>query len=122
MANYVQKAIDGLKQVRDELAHQLERIDMALAALDEGVQKTRSTRSRKPCCNKDEVISILRELLRDNGSLSKSELEELAKDKLSNQFGKSLSGFAMRFKEALSNAEFTEVTPGVYQLAPVSRE
>ena len=55
-------------------------------------------------------------MLTDNGMLSRSELEELAKDKLSNELGKSLSGFAMRFKEALADPQFLETSQGVYQL------
>lgn len=99
--NSVQKAIEGLSQARKEASEELERIDAALAALRAGSGKSRTSRSTKPCCTKREVVDVVMQLLRDNGVLSRDELEGLAKDKLANDLGKSLSGFAMRLKEPL---------------------
>ena len=84
--------------------------------------KKRISRAKtsKACCTKSEVTSVVAGLLSDKGMLSRAELEELAKDKLSNQLGKSLSGFAMRFKEALGDAQFIEITPGTFQLTQAS--
>lgn len=118
MANYVQMAVEAILLVRGQLIRQLEQIDASLAALGEGTTQKRSARSRKPCCTKDEVIEILAALLRDNGSLTRNELEELAKDEVSTVRQKSLSGFAMRLQEALADPQFQEVAPGEYRLIP----
>lgn len=116
MINYVQKATDALRQVREQLVEQLQRIDAALAALGESEQTHKEVRRKKPCCTKDEVVGIVAGLLNDNGLLSRTELEELAKEKLSRELGKNLSGFAMRFKETLKEPQFKEVTEGQYSL------
>ncbi len=122
MYNDVREAVDGLRRLRRNLAEQIERIDAALAQLGEGAPKTRTGRSAKPCCTKSEVITLLTGLLRDNRALSRSDLEELAKEKITGDLGKSLSGYAMRLKEALAEPRFTEFAPGQYRLSQGSGE
>lgn len=118
MVNYEQKATDALRQVREQLTEQLDHIDAALAALGEGARSPKQSRRKKPCCTKSEVVEIIAGLLNDNGSLSRTELEELAKEKISRELGKNLSGFAMRFREALGEPQFSEFAPGEYLLKP----
>ena len=79
-------------------------------------KSTKRTRASKPCCTKEEVIQVLVGLLRDNGALSRDELEELAKHKLSRERGRNLSGFAMRFREALGDGPFHEARDNVFEL------
>ncbi len=115
-----------VKSLRTQLAvaeEDVSRVVTALNALEQkpakkGVKKTSPTGPRvgKPCCTKKEVIAILSVLLRDNGALTRVELGDLAKDKLIHEHHKSLSGFAMRFKEALADAQFHETSPGTYEL------
>jgi len=108
---------EKLKTEKVELA-QLRKARQAIeGVVSEPSASSKQSKSSKPCCNKQEVIAILDGLLRDNGSLTKSELESLAKDKLSNDLNKSLSGFAMRLKEALAETQFREISPGTYELA-----
>jgi len=116
MINYVQKAIDVLRQGREQLVEQVQRIDAALAVFDECEPTHKEVRRKKPCCTKDEVVGIVAGLLNDNGLLSRTELEELAKEKLRRELGKNLSGFAMRFKESLKEPQFKEVAEGQYRL------
>lgn len=114
--DYVQTAIDGLRQVRTQLIKQLDRVDAALAALGEGVSASKQPRSKKPCCTRSEVVEIIAGLLADNGALTKTEIEDLAEEKIKVDLGKSLSGFAMRLAEALVDPRFMEVAPGQYRL------
>ena len=116
MVNHVQKAIDGLRQVRGQLAVELERVDNALAALGSGEARPKQARVTRPCCTKNEVTEIVAKLLDDNPVLTREEIEALAKDKASNDLGKSLSGFAMRLKEALTDPRFDEFEPNKYRL------
>ena len=116
MKNHLQHAIDSLRSERDMLLSQLERIDSAIASLDGKPSRAKSSRSSKPCCTKQEVIEIIEGLLRDNGQLTVTELEGLAKEKLSNELNKSLSGFAMRFKEAIREPKFVSNDSETYRL------
>ncbi|MCA9231060.1 MAG: hypothetical protein KDA57_10430 [Planctomycetales bacterium] len=126
-------AIDSLLQGREGLSCEMESIDQALLALGyDGLHEKKvkprigngSTRdpkrklqAKKPSCTKQEVIDIVAGLLRDNGNLSKIDLEDLAKEKLKNDLQRDLKGFAMRFKEALSDAQFAEFESGKFRMA-----
>ncbi len=118
MASYAKKAIDWLQKVRQELKEQLEQIDTAIVALGGSV----NAKSKKPCCDKNEVIEILTELLRENGSLTMKELDELARDNIVNKRNKSLSMYANLFKKALADPRFAEVAPGTFALATQNRQ
>ena len=65
---------------------------------------------------------MVERLLNDNGSLSRDEIEGLAKHKLKHEENKNLSGFAMRFEEALQDSMFVEVSPGSYRLVKNENE
>lgn len=121
MANYVQKAIDCLWLERGQLAERLTQVDAALTELGESVKRPKPARAGKPCCTKSEVLEVLTGLLRDNGPLSPDELEGLAKHKVTNDLGKSLSGFAMRFREALTDALIVDAGSGKLRLAADER-
>jgi len=112
MANYAKKAIDLLQKVRQELKEQLEQIEAAIVALGGSV----NAKTKKPCCDKNEVIEILTKLLQENGSLTLKELDELARDNIANQRNKSLSMYANLFKKALADPQFAEVAPGTFAL------
>lgn len=120
MDDYVRLAVESLQQVRDQLVNQLDRLDAALAALGPGKKASRPPQARKPCCTKDDVITIVAGLLRDNGQLTLDELEGLAKGKIKDERQMSLSGFAMRFKEALADSRFREVGENIFALATCS--
>ena len=101
------------QQLKEELAaveEQSTRIRAALKALGGGKRKV--VRSRKPCATQQDVRTILTGLLSDNGSLSEMELEELAKEKLREDGGKSLSGFSLRFQETLTDPQFQRTSDG----------
>lgn len=78
MVNRVQKAIDGLSQVRAQLSDELECIDTALVALGARESKPKTARATKPCCTKNEVTEIVAKLLYDNPVLAREEIEALA--------------------------------------------
>lgn len=96
------------------------RLTAAIEALSTGGKKFRSSKRTKPCSTKAEVIQILSQLLSDNGSLALDDLEGLAKDRLANELGKSLSGFGLRMKEALSDSRFVRRSDGHYGLSTPS--
>ena len=101
------------QQLKEELAavqEQSTRIRAALKALGGG--KRKASRSRKPSATQEDVRTILTGLLSDNGSLSEMELEELAKETLREDGGKSLSGFSLRFQETLAAPQFQRTPDG----------
>ncbi|MCA8998765.1 MAG: hypothetical protein KDA80_17330 [Planctomycetaceae bacterium] len=104
-----------LRTLLADVEDQSARLTAALAALTAGHSKSRTAKRGKPCATKQEVATILVGLLEDNGSLTVDDLEGLAKDKLSNQLGKSLSGFRLRYQEALADPRFA-VSEGRCQL------
>ena len=116
MGKYTDKAVTELRSVRSEVEQELSRIDEAIALLG-GVRETKKAKSTKPCCTKQEVVGVVERLLSDNETLTVAEIDGLAKDKFSREQNKSLSGFAMRLKEALADPRFTEFVPGQYRLA-----
>lgn len=95
------------------------RMIAAVEALGLGRKKAKSTRRSKPCATKVEVVQILVDLLKDNCSLSTEDLDGLAKDRVSRDLGKSLSGFGLRFKEALADPRFIVDADGECVLAPI---
>lgn len=109
MGNHLQKSIDSLHQARELLTIELDRIEAALRALGGAKTVSRSHRVTKPCCTKSDVIEIVRSLLEQRPNLPRHEIEKLAKEKASKEQGKSLSGFAMRFTEALADPSLADV-------------
>lgn len=106
-----------IKEARDE-------IEDYEGMLESGCKRKSSKRtgkSSKPCCTKNEVIEVFTILLTDNETLTPDELEGLAKDKLQGDLGKSLSGFAMRQREALSDPRFVMTQDGDYRLQSIDQ-
>jgi len=118
--------VAAAKSLRTQLVaaeEDVSRVVIALNALEKKPRKTAThrrghsaVRNSKPCCTKQEVISILAGLLRDNGSLAVDELDALARDNVINERKKSLSMYANLFKKALADPQFKEVQPGTYVL------
>lgn len=79
---------------------ELERVRTALGALS-GKQKARRGRSSKPSVTQEEVVSLVRDLLA-SGPIPEDELKKRASDTL-RASGRSLSGFALRFRQALDS-------------------
>lgn len=115
MATRMERLREYVTTLRDEALEEVAYYE-ALLEQPKASKPARRPKSGKSCCTKKEVIEVLEGLLRDNGALSKAELEDLAKDKLGNELGKNLSGFAMRMKEALAGSRFMEVESGKYAL------
>ncbi|MEM6484907.1 MAG: hypothetical protein AAF662_07990 [Pseudomonadota bacterium] len=67
------------------------------------------------------MTEIVAKILCDNPVLTREEIETFAKDKASSELGKSLSGFAMRLKEALTDSLFAEFQLGRYRLTQLSK-
>ena len=109
----VQTDLDAIDDKRN-------RLNAAIEALGSGRKKAKSTRRTKPCATKAEVVQIVMDLLKDNGSLSMEDLDGLAKDRLSRDLGKSLSGFGLRFREALADPRFIVDADGDCVLAPMN--
>ncbi|OYP28482.1 hypothetical protein [Rhodopirellula sp. MGV] len=81
------------------------RLRAALTALDGGTGKSRNKPARK-CVTKDMVIEIADQLVADNTQLPKADLDALIRSKVQGK-GFSLSGFALRFNEAMNCGRFT---------------
>jgi len=121
-------AVKSLKTQLVAAEEDVSRVVIALNALEQKPRKTAThrrghsaVRNNKPCCTKQEVVSILAGLLRDNGSLTAEELDALARDNVVNERKKSLSMYANLFKKALADPQFAEVTPGMFALATENR-
>ena len=109
------------RELKDQLTaveEQTTRIRAALKALGGG--KRKSNASRKPCVTQQDVRTILTDLLSDNRSLSETELEDLAKQRLRQDGGKSLSGFSLRFQETLTDPQFQRTPDGRITLGQIS--
>lgn len=107
---------DRLQQEQSAIDEKRKRLIAAIEALGGKPQKIRSSKRSKPCAKKAEVLQIMTELLQDNGELSIDDLAGLAKDRLSNEMGRSLSGFSLRQKEALTDPRFVLGHDGRYGL------
>ena len=111
------KQLERLHSEVSVLEEQRSRLTAAIEALSGGAKKGRAPKRGKPCTTKAEVIQILSQLLQDNHSLAPEDLEGLAKDRLSRELGKSLSGFSLRWKQALRDPRFVLRSDGQYELA-----
>jgi len=96
------------------------RVVTALNALEQKpskkvAKKTSSSGPKRPCPTKQETIVAIMKILDANGAVPVNDLKGLTSDKLTEQ-GKSLSGFALRFGEALRDPRIEEREPGIYAL------
>ena len=122
----LQAQADTLKSQADSLRKQLadvedeyQRIQSAadILAGKGKVSKPSSATAKKrkqgkPAPTRAHVIKCMTVILTDNPVLESDELEELTKDKLSEE-GFSKNGFVLRFKEALAGEDFVETPGGV---------
>lgn len=105
-----------------ELKRSKKRLEAALKALT-GSSEGSSSRSRspsRPCAKKADVFAVCRRLVEDNPAIPKDDLEQLAKQHLSEEKELSLSGFALRFGECLASGEFTVAADGTVRIADES--
>lgn len=84
------------------------RLKMAVAAL-RGGKATTKNQAQKKCAKKADVISVIEKLLQDNGTMPVDDLRELSRSNITEK-NWSLSGFELRFKEALKSGLF-DVSP-----------
>lgn len=114
----IERQADGLRHRLAELEAEKAPLEAALAALDESKKpKAKAGRkATKPCAKKPDVEAVCQSLLSDNGSLSRDDLEALAKGKLSGELGFSLSGFGLRFKQCLESGDFVVSEAGIVTL------
>lgn len=96
-ATELESALAGINENR-------KRLRAALSALDGGSGKSRNKPARK-CVTKDMVIDLADQLVADNTEVPKSDLDALVRDKIQAK-GFSLSGFALRFNEAMNCGRF----------------
>lgn len=94
-----------LRSALTELKGHRKKLEAALNVLGGGPQKAKPPKRGKTCATKQEVVAIMAELLRANGPMETADLEGLAKDRLS-EAGRSLSGFRLRFSEAIRESDF----------------
>ncbi|MEZ6063743.1 MAG: hypothetical protein R3C19_25625 [Planctomycetaceae bacterium] len=108
-----------LKARLAELQQTKEQLEAARAALN-GTQKPGGKAKRKaakPCARKNDVIAACKDILSENGPLSKDDLEGLVASRLGDDQNFSLSGFTLRFKEALQSELFHVEPDGVVSIA-----
>jgi len=113
-------AVKSLKTQLEVAEEDVSRVVTALNALEQKpskkvVKKTSSSGPKRPCPTKQETIVVIMDILNANGTVPVNDLKGLTSDKLIEQ-GKSLSGFALRFAEALRDPRIEEREPGVYAL------
>lgn len=85
------------------------RLRAALNAL-KGGGKSLASSPKKKCVKKLEVVRLVQKYLERDGSIPIDELKQFVSATITKQ-GWSLSGFGLRFKEAIGTPEFT-VSPG----------
>jgi len=112
-----------VKSLRTQLVvaeEDVSRVVIALNALEQkpskkAARKTSFSGPKKPCSTKQETIVAIMDILNANGAVPVEDLKGLTSDKLTEQ-GKSLSGFALRFGEALRDPRIEEREPGIFAL------
>lgn len=100
-----------LKHATKENEDELKRIETALSALGE---KPANRKSSKRAATKNNVIAVIELALQERSPRKKEELMECTKLAIADG-GKSLQGFALRFKEAIQDSRFVD-TPEGYRL------
>jgi len=108
-----------LKERLDTLGRSKTQLEAALKALAPSKKsKTRSAgKAAKPCARKPDVLAVCLALVKENPKLGKAELEELAKHKLADDLGFSLSGVGLRLGECLSSGSFAVAADGTVSIA-----
>ena len=100
--------LDGLRQTlktqAKENADEIKRIETALAALGDKKQP------RKQAATKSDVISAMESALQEQPALAADDLKAVVKTSIA-ESGRSLQGFALRFREALQERPNEQHTP-----------
>lgn len=90
------------------IEHELNQIETALKAL--GGTKTAKAKAggkpSKPCARKQDVMAVCVALVEANEPIAQDDLESLAKHKISEDLGFSLSGVSLRLAECLKSDVF----------------
>jgi len=95
----------------DHSKAQLEAALKALAPSKKGKSKA-AGKAVKPCARKPDVLAVCLAIAKANPKISKAELEALAKHKLANDLGFSLSGVGLRLGECLDSDSFVITADG----------
>lgn len=95
---------ERLKTLQNSKAR-LEAARIALAGTKSGKAKS-GGKERKPAANKTTVMKVCLDIATQNSPIAKADLEELAKDKLSDDLGFSLTGVQLRLRECLADDAF----------------
>jgi sugar-specific transcriptional regulator TrmB len=103
---------DRLTALKAELAE----IEAALArvtgALDSLRGREKAKRTRRPAASKQDVIELVAEVLSENQPLRRDALRQEVEQRVLAS-GKSRMGLALRFKEALREAQFVATASGI---------
>lgn len=100
----VAQTTEHLKTLQNSKA----RLEAARAALTgtKGGKAKSGNKERKPSANKSTVMKVCIDIATQNAPIAKADLEELAKDKLSDDLGFSLTGVQLRLRECLADDAF----------------
>lgn len=113
----IARQLDDLESKATDLRNQKVQLEAALKALD-APAKAASKPKRKPsqpAAKKQEVITACRRLLAREHALTADELERRVGEALKAS-GRTLAGYALRFKEAMQNEAFETADDGVVVL------
>lgn len=108
--------IEPLTRETEELQQRLAEIEIEKAPLDAALKELRpgkkgrtkaKSKAAKPSASKANVHAACLALVKTNPGISKDELKELAKHKLSHELGFDLRGFELRLKECLASDTFS---------------
>ena len=100
----IQRNLERLRVEVKSAESQLAQVRKALASL-KGKQNTAV--AKKPTATKEEVVRTIESILQAVGSVQQEELKIKVEENLKTQ-GKSLTGFAMRFKNALNEPQYMQ--------------
>ncbi len=126
--------LEPLEQKEAELQNQIDEVRESIAPLKAALKeltpnkknKPKTTRKdAKPCAKKQDVQAVCLALVADNPSITKEELEGLAKHKLVEELGFSRNGLALQLNKHLSSDAFVVAADGavaIASVAPIARE
>lgn len=111
----VAETTELLKTLQNSKAR-LEAARVALTGNKAGKAKS-GTKDRKPSANKTTVMKVCLDIATQNDPITKEDLEQLAKDKLSDDLGFSLTGVQLRLRECLADDAFDITDDDMVSLA-----
>ncbi len=118
--------LNPLERKEAELQNQIDEVHQSIAPLKAALKeltpsrknKLKATRKdAKPCAKKPDVQAVCLALVEDNPSITKEELEELAKHKLVEELGFSRNGLALQLNKYLSSDVFVVAADGAVAIA-----